>query len=255
LWQLTVDPSTLDATLVSLRTADDHYNVTDMALPPACPNCMSVELQGLDPETQILDVDVALINHYQTDAYDLRVILETSDAGFKLTNADDWTNLWDYPGGGPINPFLAYAKDVELRKFGIGAEHMRKALIWFPDILDLPALLFAIDASWPDNCKEPYSIDNFVQGGILLPTVGSIVYVFVDVHDWQNNVDKVTLVAPAITGLQFVQFSYYSGDMWRLGLVNGTGAPPGDYPVRVIARSSDSLMQPLYDYFIVTVSP
>ena len=255
MWQVSIDPSTLDAAVIPLRAADIHYDVTVMVLPPACPDCLSVEPQGINSLTQILDVDVVLTNRYQQDAYDVRVILETSSLGFKLTNADDWTSLWDMPGGGTINPFLAYARDVDLRKFAIAAEHTRKALIYLPDLTNLPDMVFAVDVSWPDNCKEPYTIDNFVQGGILYSTLGSIAEIFVDVHDWQNNVDKVTLVAPMITGAQFIQFTHYLGDTWRLVLVNNTGIAPGDYPVRVIGRASDSPLVPLHDYFTVTVSP
>jgi len=254
-WALSVDPVTLRADIQPVRLAQAHYNVTDLVLPPVCYDCILIDVHGINHDTKILDVDVTLRNHFKKDVYDVRVIMQTSNAGYKLTNSDDWTKLWDYPGGDTLNPFLAYAKDVEFRKFAIGAEHMRKALIWLPDTVDIPLIIFTIDASWPDNCLEPYTIDNFIQNGVLHSTIGSQVELFVDVYDWQNNANKVTLVATAITGEQFTQFAKYSGNTWRMILGNKTGAPPGQYKVRVIAAASDSATVALYDYFYVTVSP
>jgi hypothetical protein len=256
-WEFTVDPSTLEATVVPVRIAEGHYNVTDMALPPDCGDCLQMLPNSINGDTHIFDIDITLRNHYKTDAYDIRGILETSDAGFKLTNADDWTKLWDYAGGDTINPFLAFATDVDHRKFAIDAEHTRKALIWLPDPLHLPTMVFAIDASWPGNCVEPYTIDNFSQDGTLSSSLGpsSQATLYVDVYDWQDNVDKVTLVAPEITGQQFIQFSHDSGNTWHTIINNPMYALPGDYQVRIIARSSDDVTISLYDYFSVTVVP
>ena len=254
-WQISVNPATLAAAVLPVRLTQNHYNVTDLVLPPLCTNCLRIDVKGLNPVTHIMDVDITLKNLYLKDVYDVRGIVQMSSAGFKLTNSDDWTKLWDYPGGDTINPFLAYAKDVDLREFTINATHTRKALIWLPDPLNIPLIMFTIDASWQDNCLEPYTIDNFVQNGVLQSTVGSQVELFVNVYDWQNNANKVTLVATAITGESFTQFAKYSGNTWRMILGNKMGAPAGDYKVRVIATASDSATVALYDYFTVTIIP
>jgi hypothetical protein len=249
-WQAQIDPVSLAVNIVPARQTQIHYNVTTMINPPECDDCVQIEVNGW-VETN-LDVDFYLTNQYNKDAYDVRLIMMTGDADYGLANADDWTKLWDYPGGGLMNPFLAYAESVPNRLFAIGETYMEKAIIDLANVPSIPLITYSVDLSWPDNCNEPYNIDNFQQDGMLAPDIGQYVNITVDVFDWQNDVSKVTIVAPEITGYGFTQLYHIDGNTWGTALYNNAAAPAGQYNLRMIASSSNSTIA-LYDYVTVQV--
>ena len=109
MWQFQVEPDTLSVTATPLRYAAAHFNITDMLLPPNCNDCLKTKINSFDPVTRILDVDVTLRNPTTITGHDVRGILYTNDYGHELRNADDWTGLFDIPGGQTINPFKAFA--------------------------------------------------------------------------------------------------------------------------------------------------
>ena len=82
-----------------------------------CEACIEINVNSFDPVTRILDVDVLLRNSIGINGYDVRGILYTDEAGHLLTNPDNWTDLYDIPGGRDINPFKAYNKDDYYRSF------------------------------------------------------------------------------------------------------------------------------------------
>ena len=252
-YNLKFDLDAEQAVVELLRSADAHYNVTDMLLPPSCDDCVKIKVNSFDTLTRILDVDVTLYNPTTLAGYDVRGILYTDDYGHELRNADDWTALFDIPGGEPRNPFKAFAKDQPKRKFASEASHTEQSLIYIPVPPHYENIKFAVEASFPGNCKEPYSIENFSHE-VIYETVDSHGLVAVDVHDWQNDVNKVTLVAPEITGEQFTQLVHQNGDVWVVDLYNKTGVKAGDYQVRIIATSANSGSTALYDYFNLTIT-
>jgi len=253
IWGIRFEPDQMKLTLVPERDIQLHYDITTMLIPPACDNCLEIAVKSFDSLTRILDADVTLRNPYPIAGHDVRGILFTNDAGHELCNADDWTGYWDIPGGSNINPFKAFAKQEPARIFAGGAEHVEKYLLSIPTPPQWGAIKFAVDASWPGNCKEPYSIENFTQLIPLYNVVDSSSTLEVDVQDWQNDVSKVTLVATAITGESFTQFAHIGGSLWRLKLVNKTGAPAGDYEARLIATSTNSGSTALYDFATITI--
>ncbi len=68
---------------------------------------------------------------------------------------------------------------------------MEKYLIQLPSPPHFEVLTFAVDASWPTNCLEPYAIENFSQEDILYDTPGMTAELKVDVLDWQDDVQEV----------------------------------------------------------------
>ena len=76
----------------------------------------------------------------------------------------------------------------------------------------------------------------------------------IDVLDWQDDVAKVTLVAPAITGESFTQLYNVSGNTWGIYLKNTAVAPAGNYNVRFIATSAGVGELDLYDYVTITIT-
>jgi len=240
IWDLYFDAYDYEAVIVPNRSLQAHFDITDMLLPPACDDCLGIKVNSFDPVTRNADVDVTLGNPSQITGYDVRGILYTNDYGHELCNPDDWTGLFDIPGGDAINPFKAFAKDEPGRSFAPDAEHAENYLVYIPKPPHYESITYAVTASWPGNCKEPYAIDDFAQLGVLYEYEGATAELEVCVRDWQDDTSKVTLVAPMIAGENFTQFSKESGDLWHLVLTNNTGASAGDYTVRIIASSINS---------------
>ena len=163
----------------------------------------------------------------------------------------DWTGLYDIPGGEEINPFKAYAKDVGYRKFAGETNHTENLLVYNPP--PFRPVQFAVDASYPGNCEEPYSIENFTQGEIF-ESVGSHTQVTVDVYDWQDDVSEVYLHCPAITNEPESHFELVTSTEWELELVNNAGASHGVYPACMVVRSANSGSLALYDRIEIIVS-
>ncbi len=254
IWSVLYDPDVNEVNVVPVRVSEFHVDITDMILPPSCDDCFAIAVNGFDPVTRILDADVTLRNPYPISGKDIRGILFTNDYGHLLTNPDDWTGLWDVPGGSSLNPFRSFAKGEANRIFAGDTEHIENYLVYIPLPPAYYAITFAVDASWPGNCKEPYTINNFTQVDDLFDFEGAYATLTVDVLDWQDDVSKVTLVATDITGQSFTPFAYDSGNTWTLELVNNATAPAGDYELRIIADSTDSPGTPLYDYVSVTIT-
>lgn len=238
-YSMEIDPENLTATVVPDRENSGHFNLTGI-LP------VTVSINSYDPFSGVLDADVTVLNSYNYDGYDLRLII-FQNSGHNLLNADNWTNMYDLPGGLPLNPFKSFAKNESGRVFRAFQQHTEKLLIYIP-----PGNLnvkFAIDSSWPGNCREPYEINNFFQG-YLVNTAGAQTSAFVDVYDWQNNIDAVYLYCPAVTGQQIVSFYHLEENKYKLDLVNATGASEGSYFGVLLAYSEG---QPLYSVINVEV--
>ncbi len=245
-WTITFDTENLDFEINSSRLSEMHYNATHLIPAP------EIDINGFDPITNIIDVDVTIANPYPLDVYDVRLIIYTDSVGHKLQNDDGWTALYEIPGGLPINPFKAYAKSVQDRLFAGETEHTENLQILLPG--GNPNVTFAIDASYPGNCLEPHKIGNLSQG-ILYNTAGSTSILQVGVYDHQNNVDFVGLYLPEITGTSTpVPFTYIGYSGWEHSLINNTVATPGEYDGFLVATSSDSTSLALYDDVTIRVT-
>ena len=175
-WTMELDPNSLTATLVEDRTIAPHFRTFGYIPAP------SLQINSFDPMTEVIDVDVTIHNTSPFSGFDLRAIIFTDSVGHKLMNADNWTGLFDIPGGQEINPFKAYAKDDVDRQFETGALHTENLLIRLPG--GNPFVQFVIEVSFPHNCDEPYMINTFHQG-MLLSQAGAETNITVEVHDWQ----------------------------------------------------------------------
>ncbi len=254
LWNITCELGEMKFDVEPVRNLQAHYNITNMIVPPACDDCFSIAVNSFDPVTRILDADVSLRNPTPIGGKDVRGILHTNDYGHLITNPDDWTAYWDMPGGDTINPFIAYSKDDPNRVFPGNTELTENYLVYIPKPPAYFAITFAVDASWPGNCKEPYSIENFIQDGPLYPVDGSSCNIYVDVLDWQDDVDAVQISVPEITGTDFVDMSFDSGNTWTLLLSNNEVAQVGDYDAMIIATSANSDDTKLYDFVTIAIT-
>ena len=252
LWNFFVNPVDMTATAIPQRIAEPHFNITGLIHPPNCDDCIEINVNSFDPVTRILDVDVLLRNSLNKDGYDVRGILYTDDAGHLLTNPDNWTDLYDLPGGRDINPFKAYNKDDFYRSFPIDAEFTENYLIYIPIPPEWNTITFAVDACWPGNCIEPFQISDFFQAGHLYDYVGAEVDLHADVRgrgSWHGT--TVQILAPEITGEPYtdINFRWYLTSKWNL--INNTGAPPGEY--EVIIRATKENANGVYLYEVASV--
>jgi hypothetical protein len=253
-WEISFDPAQMEIDIVPLRNVEAHQKITFMLLPPQCNNCIEIDINSFNPTTRILDLDVTLRNKFSISGYDVRGIVYEDNKGFKLTNADDWTPWWDIPGGIEINPFKAFAKELGQRLFIAGASHTENFKIYVPEPEVPGNIVYAVDASYPGHCEDPYSIDNFEQLEILSDLAGLSAMVQVDVHDWQENLQSVRIGVPELTGEEYTSFTYKEGDTWELEIQNNTGAAPGEYKARLVAISENSGGIGLHDWVTVTVT-
>jgi len=253
-WEVWFDIDGLSAEIRPIRYPENHFNVTGMIHAPGCENCMDISVNCFDAETRILDVDIWLRNASQYAVRDVRGIVYTDDYGHELANDDGWTGLWDMPGGKTINPFRAFSKDTGGRIFMWDAEASENFLIHIPEPAVYSAITFAIDASWPGNCEEPFEITNYKQWAIT-DVQASSGLINIDVLDWQDDVAEVTLEAPEITGEASTPFSNVGGTTWAVLLTNNTGAPEGSYEALVKTTSEGDGGPTLYDFITITITP
>ncbi len=225
------------------RDLNAHFNIKSMIPAP------SIAVNSYDLLTEIIDVDVTIFNPFALDAYDVRLIIHTDGVGHNLINGDNWTDLFDGPEGLTINPFTAYAKTAPSRIFTALSEHTENLRVVLPN--GNSNVSFAIDASYPGSCTEPYSIRNFAQE-TLLEIPDSEAEVTVEVYDWQFDIDSVSLYCPEITGQTLVDFTEVSTNEYSLNLVNATGAIYGEYTGVILANSGGGT---LYEMLTITVTP
>ncbi len=252
-WEIRFDPFEMSVEIEPARTVLAHFEITDFVLPPACDDCFSISVNGFDTVTRILDADVTLRNPTPIAGKDVRGILFTNQYGHVITNADGWTELWNIPNGDDINPFKAFAKGEANRIFTGGAEHSENYLIYIPQPPNYWAIQFAVDASWPGNCKEPYSIENFLQDGELYDVTSSMVELSIDVYDWQDDVTDVRIAQDEILGAEDVAFEHAGGGTWVCSLENELGAPAGEYTA-LIKATSPITGKHLYDRVSITIT-
>ncbi len=253
IWTIRFDTTEHHIAIEPARHLEAHYNVTNKLLPPECDDCIVIQVNSYSPATQILDIDVTLENQGNMCAHDVRGILYTTDYGHTLANADDWTGLFDIPGGLEINPFKAFAKDVPYRAFYTWAKQTENFQIWIPSPPEYHALSFAVDVSWPGTCKEPYSIQDFNQT-TLYNTYGSKAELFVNVLDWAQNVSAVAIEAPDLIGDVSLAFEYSTATTWHVELTIPVATEPGKYSALVRADSLDSKGLELYDFVEIDVA-
>ncbi len=240
------DLDNLTATVSYDRATDGHINVTPYVTP------LDILVTFYDPVTCVVHVDITITNPYHITGSDVRLIIYNDSAGHLLLNSDDWTDLYDIPAGLPINPFIAYAKSEPQRVFEGTAHHTESLRILLPG--GNPDVQYAVDASYPGNCAEPYQITNFVQFDELYDEVGATAELEVDVYDWMETVSEVFLYCPEITGVDLVPFYHIALVAWGLEIENSTGAPEGDYSAVVVAYTTTSGSLALYDFVNVTVT-
>ena len=246
IWDISLNLEEMTATTTPAREVAAHFNVTSLIPSPG------VTILGYDPVTQIANVIISISNTSSVTGYDVRGILLTNDEGLRLTNDNGWTDLYDGLGGKGQNPFKAYATTETNRRFIAHSQQSEQYLIFYPS--PPGQVRFAVDASYPVNCLEPFQFQNFAQTP-LYDSTGSTSDLSVKVSDWQNDVNAVRINAYEITGEYYTNFSYQAAqDNWTVTITNALGKPAGQYECLLMALSANSGFLALYDYVTLTIT-
>ena len=242
-WTSNFDVNSLTATIEPNRETLAHFSVRPLLPTPG------IVVKSWDPVTQIISVDVTIRNTSALNGYDLRLIIYTDAIGHLLLNADNWTGLFDVSGGDTINPFKAYAKETPNRIFEGHTQQTENLQIYMPGANF--AVNFAIDASYPSNCTEPYLIENF-QNETLYDEVNSTALAGIDIFHWNPSASIFALLTcPEILNTNQVPFLPDGTDHYTGTITNVTGAAEGEY--NGLLRASSDTTPDLYLYDPVTI--
>jgi len=249
----TIDPVTHDVMVVPDRVAEVHFNVTPMILPPNCPDCIGIHLLGIQQGTNLHTLEVNLRNPSTLTGYDVRAIMLFDDYdNRRLVNYEARTELFDDGGVFTKNPFVTF-RDVadSTNAFGPGAIISRLMIMDFPKPRNY-AVNFVIEASFPGNSKDPWTIsgedvDNPLDESGLISTIVSC-----QVADHQEDVVSVTLDASNLGFTEPIEMENITGKKWQIEITNEYNAPIGYYGCEIEARDATDKW-PLYDDVLIVV--
>ncbi len=252
MWNFTLDINAMKIVPVPVRGTMAHYDVTDYLTPPACDNCLAVEALEFIPAEKYLKIQVILTNETPVSACDVRGILLPQSENVQLLNPDSYTGLWDDGGDITLNPFKAFATDQPSRIFAAGNSHAAVYELRFSKFNELLTLPFAIDVSWPGNCREPYEVSGITQLESI-ESLGGSTEVWINVYDWQFDAQDVSIDATPIGG-DIVEFTYDSDTLWRATVETDQYNTGGDYRMLISAGSAGTALK-LYNYIDFNIAP
>ncbi len=231
------------------RTLGFHINVTDFFIP----DHINMTIVSWDPDTMIMVIKVILDNPFEVDGFDVRGIVTGLGDG-ELLNADDYTKLFDLSEPPIANPFRAFAKDEPNRTFwnknAMPHQYIKTEFYELHFVPPIKAALL-IEASWPENCPEPYDIVSIDVTGEIIETEGSL-DVIIEVLDWQDvTAADVIIEANPITGGD-VHLIQIDETHWQTTIYNTGGVVTGDYDVWVAAWDT-AASDALYNTFTIEI--
>jgi len=138
------------AILLPIRNADKHFYINELVKPPMCNDCVSIIGSQYYPDEDEWHLDVQLRSPSSVTVYDVRGLVFSSGDKY-LENPDGLTK--DFISGDVS--FKAFAKDHPTRAFSYGTQYTETYIFHFPPTGDWQYADYAIDASWPTNCREP----------------------------------------------------------------------------------------------------
>lgn len=251
-WRVLIDPLAGRIEAVPLRSLEVHVNVTKMVTPPKCTDCFLAKNLSYDPVTQIVVVDIGFRNPTGVTGYDVRGII-TEFGPMEFLNPDGYTELFS-PMPGEIHPFVAYDTGVGQRAYPGYSSYYETLEIHNPQFPKFVPLSYVVEASWPENCKEPYEV---LPGGVSgdLYSDGSNTQILqVVVHDWLDDVSTVTVdLAPIGGPVVPLEPSGTFPDTWQGEVFCAEGTPAGEHDVLVCAETAPPYDQTALMYNYVTL--
>ena len=252
IYTFALNPESGEIDIIPDRQLSAHFNVTSLLNDPmTCPmqNCITIQLTGKQPGG-IFNIAVTLRNPTTQMAYDVRGIFVDKPGQHELTNPDNYTDLWF----GKPNPFRAFAKSAPKRQFPPAAVYTEDYYIHFPGPPYNFNVTYAIDISWPKNCKEPFWIKDIGLAGKMTPKRGCVL-LSLKCYDW-NGADDVESVEADTTPLNgnLTSLEHKPGtNDWDALILNSYQATVGEYECLIQAKSYDSPLY-LYDYVTIEVT-
>ena len=247
-----IDPVTSTVEVLRVREAEKHWNVKPFLLPPNCSDCVKVKPTGPYENNQF-PINVTIKNPEGVAGYDVRGILISNDEGVGLTNADNYTGLFDDGGDVTINPFKAFATEVDKRKFGPGESHSAPYGIYLESFGKVAKIDYAVDANWPGRAKEPYLIGMPMIEGLLDSYGLYEAKVTALVQAAGDDVNEVWLDLSSLGFTEPLPMTETVDDNWESSVfTNEYLSPEGEYRC-IIKASTESSAQYLYAFFDVNV--
>ncbi len=253
-WEVFIDIEAGEVRAVELRTASMHYNVSPMLKPPKCYGCFLAKNLSYDPITQVVTVDVGFRNPSNLTGYDVRGIV-TSFGNMVFLNPDGYTELFS-PTPGKINPFVAFKTGVGQREIPPLTSQYETMQIYDPNFPSFAPFTYVVEASWPDNCKEPYEVLFANITGDLFDDGSNAPILQLYARDWQDNVIAVNVDLTPIGGTTIsLTPNMVLPDVWEGPISCAPGTPTGEYDLLAWATSDNPVDQisVIYNYITVKV--
>jgi len=254
-WNILIDIENNTVEAVPLRTADFHFNVTPMITPPKCYDCFLAKNLSYDPVEMIVTVDIGFRNPSNITGYDVRGII-TNFGTKELLNPDGYTDLFG-PTPGELNPFIAFDTGVGNREFPALTDQFETIQIFNPVWPSFQPLQYIVEASWPDNCKEPYEVIYGGTTGSLYNNGSNTQTLTLFARDWQTNIQGVSVdLAPIGGGIINLNPSPSIPNAWQGPVSCGPGTPNNTYQVLAwaVTQSPFDQIDRIYNYVTLTVS-
>lgn len=254
-WNVVLDPLTGKIETTQLRTLDKHYNVTSLLTPPKCTTCFSLKNLTYDDVNKVVTIDVGFKNPSNLTGYDVRGIV-TEFGNMIFLNPDGYTDLFS-PVPGLKNPFLAYITGIGQREFPPLLQHFETMKIFNPNFPKFAQFQYVVDASWPDNCKEPYELSLWDISGNLFSDGSNTQQLRLVARDWQNNVAGVSVdLTPLGKGIVSLTADGSLPDLWKGNISCKPGTLTGEYKILAWATSGNPVDQiaNMYNYIPIKVT-
>lgn len=252
-----LDFETQEITIEPLRTTNMHFSIRSLLQNPAfCPgnNCLTAQFTQVGPTPGYFKIKVTLVNPSNITGRDVRgIVYNNTQNNHRILNADEYTKLWAPPNYNSVYPFKAFAKGDLERKFPPLASFSANYEFQFNPLPPKWVFFYAVDASWPSNCEEPYEITGQEQIGAFYASRGCSQFtVQASHHSGPAHLDGITLDATPIGG-DVIEMDYdFLENTYSAMVINEQSIIPGDYDLLITARATGVDIY-LYDYFHVTV--
>jgi hypothetical protein len=252
---IALDLASGDVSVTNERVPEYHINATGFLSPPSCFDCIHIFATEFCPAENLVTLKVILKNPAPESVYDVRGIMLANEPGFKLLNADAYTDLWDDGGEISINPFMFFAQSIPHREFKPGATHYRFYEIAYPDYQELLKLTLVIDVCWPGNCMGPYNIEKEQVTGVFQDN--QKVDIICEVQSWNAKEKKVEVTSLECLGYdEPVTMVPYEDDLWIAEDLywHYNAEPPGVYEVLIKACNVSSSVN-VFETLEITIEP
>lgn len=261
-YQMMLDPENQTIEVLENRDLAMHFDIKNLLINPNfCPplNCLRLQFLEIDEINDLYTIKVTVYNPTFINVFDLRIIVFYNEKAHRVLNPDDYTRL--YAIGDYISPFRAFNKGAESRTF-FGYSSASEILeLSVPDAENKWWIYFAIDCSLPENCLEPYDLENFGYEGDIYPDHPDVSGIdqgegllYSEVYDWQENISEVTVDTTPITG-GLTTLTYNSlTERYEGTITDAMDAPPGEYTCLLAAYSFDDASIGIFNYLTVTVN-